>query len=62
MAGEDERGSARRRRLQLDRRVRPVLGEPLLMGKSRKGSRQLGGRLELRATLSSTQVKDLEDC
>ena len=28
---------------QLDRKARPVLGKPLLVGKSPKGSRQLGG-------------------
>jgi hypothetical protein len=37
--GENDAACTWRRRLQRDRRVRPVLGEPLLVGKSPEGLR-----------------------
>jgi hypothetical protein len=41
-ASEDDPRTPWRRWLRFDRRVRPVLGEPLLVGKSPEGSRQAG--------------------
>jgi hypothetical protein len=46
--GEDDPRTPWRRWLRLDRRVRPVLGDHRLVGKSPEGSRQLGGSLDLR--------------
>jgi hypothetical protein len=44
---EDDLAHRRAHGSQLDRRVRPVLGDHRLVGKSPEGSRQRGGRLKL---------------
>jgi hypothetical protein len=43
---EDDRAHPRAHGSQLDRRVRPVLGDHCLVGKSPEGSRQPGGELK----------------